>query len=98
MDTNGDGQLSLQELETALDKLGYSSSEIYDMFQEADADMSGDISFQEFKTCMVKKLTMQTRNVEETRTAYVLFGGEEGQGGVDKHKVCVYVCWHPGIR
>ena len=89
MDTNGDGQLSLQELETALDKLGYSSSEIYEMFQEADSDMSGDISFQEFKTCMVKKLTVQTRHAEETRMAYMLFGGEEGKKGVDRDKVCM---------
>jgi hypothetical protein len=68
----------------ALDKLGYSAAEIHEMFQEADEDMSGDISLHEFKKGMIKKLTAQTRRAEEARTAYALFEGNDG--GVDTAK------------
>jgi Ca2+-binding EF-hand superfamily protein len=48
LDTNHNGTLSIDEVEAALVHLGLSAAELQRMFDEADADGSGEIDFDEY--------------------------------------------------
>ncbi|KAJ2961399.1 hypothetical protein NQZ79_g3416 [Umbelopsis isabellina] len=50
-DKNGDGRISLDELELAMKELGenMTKEELYDMMKDGDADKDGMIDFEEFK-------------------------------------------------
>jgi hypothetical protein len=50
IDINGDGMISLYELEVALSQLGMSASKAQAMFLEADVDGNGEIDFDEYSS------------------------------------------------
>ena len=50
LDKNHNGTLSIDEVEAALVHLGLSTATLQELFDEADADGSGEIDFEEYQT------------------------------------------------
>lgn len=55
LDKNGDGQISLQELDEACPQLGLDSEEARGIFQQLDVDGSGAIEYSEFLSAAIPK-------------------------------------------
>ena len=57
-DKNGDGYISINELEEVMSRLGekLSQQDLKDMMDDADANKDGLIDFKEFKKLMPKSL------------------------------------------
>lgn len=73
-DTDGDGSITIKELETAMKKLGQNptQAELQDMMNEVDIDANGIIDFDEFMSLMSKKLKDGDTD-EELREAFQFF-------------------------
>ena len=80
IDKDGNGKLSLAELEYELDKLGYSADEISAWFHHADTDNSGDISYDEFASGMLHRLKKEGKGVVETKALFHRYHDAEGGG------------------
>merc|ERR1712050_120642 len=53
LDANGDGMLTVSEMQIACEKAGIDDGEIYALFADADNDKSGSIDYTEFLTIMM---------------------------------------------
>ncbi|XP_072971799.1 calmodulin-1-like [Typha angustifolia] len=73
-DRNGDGYISLEELNTVLQSLGQNptNEELHDMIKEVDVDGNGTIDFEEFLNLMAKKMK-ETDADEELKEAFDVF-------------------------
>ncbi|XP_072991807.1 calmodulin-1-like [Typha latifolia] len=73
-DRNGDGYISLEELNTVLQSLGQNptNEELHDMIKEVDMDGNGTIDFEEFLNLMAKKMK-ETDADEELKEAFDVF-------------------------
>lgn len=70
-DTDGSGELSLDEIKKAIESIGMeiSNVEVERLFSEVDTDKSNSIDFAEFLAMMVRKL-LSNDNEEEILEAF----------------------------
>lgn len=68
---DGDGKITIQELDTIIHSLGqnHTEAELQDMINEVDADGNGTIEFPEFLTMMARR-TSHIDSEEELREAF----------------------------
>lgn len=80
IDENGDGQISIDELETVMRSLGQNPTyaELQEMINEVDVDGNGLIDFPEFLQMMARKMK-DTDSDEEIREAFRVFD-KDGDG------------------
>ncbi|XP_074656147.1 calmodulin-alpha-like [Tubulanus polymorphus] len=87
-DRDGDGNISVTELGTALRALGQNptEAEIRAMVQQADKDGNGSIEFDEFLNLMSRKYMEVADEEREMREAFKVFD-RDGNGYIDANEL-----------
>jgi len=87
-DADGDGTISVQELETVMKSLGLQASqqELQQMMTEADEDGSGSIEFEEFLNMMKKKMKENENSIEDVKAAFKVFD-QNGDGFISSQEL-----------
>lgn len=92
MDINGDGEIDRQEMQQALSSL-LSQQEVNAVFNAADVNKDGSISYEEFIGLMcpnasdiVSKFRSQYKNIEDVRAAFKRFD-RNGDGALSKDEL-----------
>ncbi|XP_010935758.1 calmodulin [Elaeis guineensis] len=77
-DKDGDGCITLEELETVIKSLGQNPTEdeLHEMIKEIDADGNGTIEFGEFLSLMARKMK-ETDAEEEIKEAFKVFDKDQ---------------------
>ena len=78
IDTNGDGMLSMEELENAAERLEF-TADVKEMLKECDTDKSGFIDYTEFLTATVNKA--QAYSKERLKEVFNIFD-KNGDGKI----------------
>ncbi|KAJ1624492.1 hypothetical protein T492DRAFT_559411, partial [Pavlovales sp. CCMP2436] len=86
-DTDGSGTLSTQELNRALQLLGYDGldKDTASLVRLIDQDRSGVMDWEEFRTLLVTKVVEESNQVEVDFTFAML--DLNGDGNIDAHEV-----------
>lgn len=86
-DRNGDGTITIKELESVMKSLGQNptEAELNDMVNEIDADGNGKIEFDEFVTLMKRKME-DTETEDIIIEAFKMFD-KEGQGLISSEEL-----------
>eukprot|EP00928_Gymnodinium_smaydae_P004609 TRINITY_DN11568_c0_g2_i1.p1 TRINITY_DN11568_c0_g2~~TRINITY_DN11568_c0_g2_i1.p1 ORF type:complete len:550 (-),score=174.79 TRINITY_DN11568_c0_g2_i1:263-1831(-) len=80
MDLNGDGKLTLNELQTGLQKAGLTDmGDVKKLFEQIDTDKSGEIGYTEFLAAMI-----EGKNYQDEETVWEAFRifDRNGDGGI----------------
>ena len=90
-DKDSSGKIDANELRIVLEMMGQKTTEeeIFRMIAEADAESTGEITFQQFKHVITEqKKNQSASNEEDTLDAFVAMGGQEdGDGSIDAQKL-----------
>ncbi|XP_065655592.1 calmodulin-A isoform X2 [Hydra vulgaris] len=86
-DLNGDGKISMEELDVVMKNLGHETSkeEIDTCLKEIDSDLDGELSFQEFITLMTRKLSNKAVS-QELKEVFDFFD-EDGNGSISSDEL-----------
>merc|ERR1712032_1304538 len=94
LDANGDGVLTLEEMEIGLEAAGVEFKELQALFEEADDDHSGSIDYTEFLTMMMnRKLLMDKQACWE---AFRVLDAD-GTRTVDREEIKNYIEGSGGV-
>lgn len=72
---NQDRILLLDKVRTRLQAMGYTHTDIHEVFHEVDADGTGELEFHEFK-CMIKSFNLRSLNASKVRSLFELFDSD----------------------
>ena len=90
-DKDSSGQIDANELRIVLEMMGQKTTEeeIFRMIAEADAENTGEISYNQFKRVIAEqKKNQSATNEEDTLDAFVAMGGlQNGEGSIDAEKL-----------
>ena len=90
-DKDSSGKIDANELRIVLEMMGQKTTEeeIFRMIAEADAENTGEISYQQFRHVIAEqKKNQSASNEEDTLDAFVAMGGlENGEGSIDANRL-----------
>ena len=90
-DKDSSGKIDANEPRIVLEMMGQKTTEeeIFRMIAEADAENTGEISYQQFRHVIAEqKKNQSASNEEDTLDAFVAMGGlENGEGSIDANRL-----------